>query len=123
MNLNSRFDRRNIKVDSIQDKGVKILSKILGYKFNHGSRVKLVPAIFLHVAYVMEVQGRKIYLCEIIRLQLLDNIAKVKKMKSAIFRFESLLTHLFFYATRKFPRTKNWDSNACEMKMVTKCYK
>ena len=84
-NLNTRFDGRNMKVNSIQDKGVKLLSKRLGYKFNHGSRVNSVPIGFLHAAYVMVVQGRKVNLCEIIRLQLLDNIAKLKKTKSTIF--------------------------------------
>ena len=34
-NLYTRFDGRNMKVDTIQDKGVKVLSKILGYNFNH----------------------------------------------------------------------------------------
>ena len=29
-NLNTRFYGRNMKVDTIQDKGVKLLSKILG---------------------------------------------------------------------------------------------
>lgn len=37
--LFTRFDGRNMKVDIIQDKGVKLLRKILGCKFNHGSRV------------------------------------------------------------------------------------
>ena len=39
------------------------------------------------------------------------------------FRFESLLTHLFFYSRRKFPRVINWDSNECAMKIVTQCYR
>ena len=94
-NLNTRFDGRNMKVDSIQDKWEKLQRKMLWYKFNHRSRVNLVPTGFLHVAYVMAVQGRKLNLCEIIRLRLLDNIAKVKKTKSTVFRFESLLTHYF----------------------------
>jgi hypothetical protein len=46
-------------VDSIKDKGVKFLSKILGYTFNHGSRINSILAIFLHSTYVMGVEGRK----------------------------------------------------------------
>ena len=38
-NLNMRFDGRNMKVNTIQDEGVRLFSKILGYKFNHGSRI------------------------------------------------------------------------------------
>lgn len=101
-NLNTRFYGRNMKVDSIQDKRVKLLSKILGYKFNHGSRVNSVPTRFLHGAYVMVLEGRKFNLCEIIKLQLLGDIAKLKKTKRIVFRFEFLLTHLFLYDTRIF---------------------
>ena len=65
-NLNTRFDGRNMKVNTIQDAGVRLLRKILGYKFNHGSRLDLVLEKFLHVAYVMVVKGEKFYLCDII---------------------------------------------------------
>ena len=43
-NINTYFDRRNKKFNSIQDDGVRLISKILGYKFNHESRIDLVPA-------------------------------------------------------------------------------
>ena len=69
------------------DKYVQLLSNILGYKFNHGSRIDLVPIAFLHAAYVMVTQRKKVNLCEIIATQLLDNIANVKKTKSEVFRF------------------------------------
>ena len=65
-NLNTRFDRRNMKVNSIQDDGVRLLSKILGYKFNHGSRLDSVLARFLHVAYIMAMKEEKVNLCDII---------------------------------------------------------
>ena len=38
-NLNMRFDGRIMKVNTIKDEGVRLLSKILGYKLNHGSRL------------------------------------------------------------------------------------
>ena len=34
INLKNKFDGRNMKVDAFQDKGVKLLSKTLGYKFS-----------------------------------------------------------------------------------------
>ena len=58
-NLFTRFDGRNMKVNTIQDKGVRLLRKILGYKFNHGSRIDLVMAGFLHASYVWLLKGRK----------------------------------------------------------------
>ena len=61
-NLNTRLDGRNMKVHSIQDKGVKLLSIILGYNFNHGSRVNSVLDGFLWATYVIFVQRRKVNL-------------------------------------------------------------
>ena len=40
-NLKTKFNGRNMKVEPIQNKGVKLLTKILGYKLNHGSRLIL----------------------------------------------------------------------------------
>ena len=33
-NLNTYFDGRNMKVNTIQDEGARVIKKILGYKFN-----------------------------------------------------------------------------------------
>ena len=67
----------------------------------------------------MVVEKTKVNMCEIFIVRLLDKIAKLKKSKNAIFRFESFLKNLFFYATKKIYGMKNWDSNECSMKMVT----
>ena len=50
----------------------------------------------------MVVENKKLNMSKIVRLYLLDNIENIKRSKSTLFRFESLLTHLFFYATKKF---------------------
>lgn len=112
-----------MRVDPIWDKGVKLLIKILGYKLNHGSRINYVQSRFIHTTYVMVVKRRKVNLCDIVKVQLSDNIAKIKKTKSAVFICESLLTHLFFYTTKKFPGVVIWDSNECAMKFVTQSYR
>ena len=64
-NLNTCFDGRNMKVSNIKDDGVRLISKILGYKFNHGSRIDSVPTRFFHVAYLV-VKGKDVNLCDII---------------------------------------------------------
>ena len=46
------FDRRNMKVNIIQDDGVRLIRKILGYKFNHGTRIDSVLIGFIHIAYL-----------------------------------------------------------------------
>ena len=102
---------------------MRLISKILGYKFNHGSRIDLVPIGILHAAYVMAVKGENVNLCDIIQKYLLDNISKIKKSKSIVFRFESLLTHIFFYATNQFSGISNWDGSECIMKIITQLYR
>ena len=113
-NLNTHFDGK--------DDGVRLISKILGYKFNHGSRIDIVPIGFLHAAY-LAVRGEDVNLCDIIRTQLLDNISKIKKTKSTVFRFESLLTQSFFYVAKKFPGITNWDASECAMQTITHAYR
>ena len=99
-----------------------MISKILGYKFNHGSRIDSVPVGFLHVAY-LAVKDEEVNLCDISRTHLFDNISRIKKSRSTIFRFESLLTHIFFYKTKKFPRIINWDGSECTMQTITHAYR
>ena len=65
-NINTRFHGRNMKINTIQDDGVRLLSKILDYKFNHRSRIDLVLAKFLHATYLMAVNCEKVNLCDII---------------------------------------------------------
>ena len=70
----------------------------------------------------MAVEKLKVNMCKIFRVQLLDNIAKLKKSKNVVFRFESLLTYLFFQETKKFLKMTSWDSNEYTMKIFTQCY-
>ena len=65
-NLNIRFNGRNMKVNTIQDEGVRLLNKILGYKFSHGSRLDSIPTGLLHTTYVIVMKGEKVNLCKII---------------------------------------------------------
>ena len=110
-----------MKVNTIQDDGVRLICKILGYKYNHGSRIDSIPTGFLHATY-LAVRGEGVNMCDIIRTQLLDNISRIKKSRSEIFRFESLLTHIFFYATKKFPGITNWNESECAMQTITCTY-
>ena len=68
-NLNTSFDGRNMNINTIQDNRVRFISKILGYKFNHVSRIDSVRVRFLHATYLMVVKGEKVNLCDIIQTQ------------------------------------------------------
>ena len=99
-----------------------MIRKILGYKFNSSARVDSVPESFIHTAYVT-VHGEEVNLSEIVHTQLLDNITKMKTTKRIIFRFGSLLMHIFFYTAKKFLGISHWDTNECAMQLVTRAYR
>ena len=114
-----------MRIDLIKDIGVRVMRKIIGYKLNHSFRLNFVIEKFLHVAYLMVIKKKRVNLYEIVRLQLIDNIEKIKRSRSIVFRFESLSTHLFFYATTQFlgMTTSSWNSSECMMKVITQCYR
>ena len=53
----------------------------------------------------------------------MDNISRIKKSRSVVFRFKSLLTHIFFYSIKKFPSIKVWNENEYAMLQITQAYK
>ena len=81
-----------------------------------------IPIGFLHAAY-LAVKGEEVNMCDIIQTQLLDKISRIKKSRSAVFRFESLLTHIFFYATKKLPGITNWNESECAMQLINHTYR
>ena len=50
-NLNTYLNGGNMKLNSMQDDEVRVIRKILGYKFNHESRVDSVLARFIDISY------------------------------------------------------------------------
>lgn len=123
-NLKSKSDGRNMKIDLINKFDVSMASKVIRYKMNYNSKVNLVPIGFIHVSYPITTKRQKVNMCEILKQKLSDNIEKLKKTKSTLFRLEGLLTHLFFKVIRKFPSMldKIWDNNQCTMNLVTHYY-
>lgn len=125
-NLKTKSDGRNMTIDLIKKIDVRVINKIIGYKINHSSRLNSVPTRFLSVTYLMKTKKEKVNMYEIMRHQLLDNIEKLKKPRSVVLRFESLLIHLFFQVIRKFPSIPDgeWNNNnQCTMNLVTYHYK
>ena len=58
-NLKTKSDGRNMRIDLIAETDVRVLSKIIGYKMNHSSRLNFVPAQFIHAAYLMTAKREK----------------------------------------------------------------
>lgn len=45
-----------MRIDLIKEDNVRTISKIIGYKMNHSSRLNFVPTGFIHVAYLMTIE-------------------------------------------------------------------
>lgn len=94
INLKTKSDGRNMRIDLVAEADVRIIGKIIGYKPNQSSRMTFVPIGFIHATYLMIVKKENVNMWKIVKQQLLDNSEKLKRTKNTVFRFESLLTHI-----------------------------
>lgn len=67
---------------------------ILGYKFQYSRKLNSVSASCVHMAYKMVIKDEEYDLCEVLRQQILENIAGIKKNRTTHFRFGSLVMYI-----------------------------
>ena len=108
-NTGSSYNGRGIVITKIRQDDVRYLCKILTTKFCANSREDDMAVGLVHAAYLMCVEKKKIDLCEILRIQLFENLDRIKKVKNTQFRFSSLITYIFFHIYRRFPFTTDWS--------------
>ena len=108
-------------VNDINLQDVKVLAMILGYKMNHSSRLDCVNGGLILMAYRMAKENIKYNVCEVLRLQLLENLRQIKQTKGKSFRFSSLVLYMFFHITHQFPKLSLW-SNKPTMVQISKHY-
>ena len=61
-------------------------------------------------------------LSEILRVQLIENLEKIKRTKNGAFIFQSLINHIFFHVLKRFPFlsvTEIMSSEICTMDKIT----
>ena len=59
-------------------------------------------------------------------MQLLENLEKIKRTKNGVFRFQSLINHIFFDVLKIFPYlsvTKIMSSERCTMEKITEVFR
>ena len=61
-------------ITDIRQQNVRLISKILGYKMHYSSRVNSVSVGIIHATYKTVKDNEHHDICEIIRVQLLDNL-------------------------------------------------
>ena len=102
---------------------MRFLSKIIAYLVCASSKIDELSAGFIYAAYKMCVEKEKVNLSEILRMQLLENLEKIKRTKNGVLRFQSLINHIFFHVLKIFPYLSIIDimsSDRCTMEKITK---
>lgn len=100
-NTKSSYNGRGIVVSKIIQDDARYVCKILTSKFCANSREDDMAAGMVHVAYLMCIEKVQVDMCEILRIQLFENLEKIKKTKNSQFRFSSLITYMFFDLLRR----------------------
>ena len=80
-NTGSNYNGRGIVISKIKKDDVRYLCKFLTTKFCGSSREDDMAAGMVHVAYLMCIEKKQVDLCEILRIQLFENLEKIKKAK------------------------------------------
>lgn len=75
---NTKFDKFSLMVNGIDDPMVKYASMMIGYKIFYKNRENLVSTTVIHTTHQMVKEGLDFDLCEISRLQLMENLQKKK---------------------------------------------
>lgn len=123
-NTKSSYNGKGIVISKIQQDDVRYLCKILTSKFCANSREDDMATGMIHVAYLMCVDKIQVDMCEILRIQLFENLEKIKKTKNSQFRFSSLITYMFFDLIRRFPFTigDDWNDGKTTMERINQVY-
>ena len=76
----------------------------------------------MDMSVVHGVEKGKINLKEIIWMQILEKLEKIKRTKNDLFGFQSLINHILFHVLKRFPYFSVIDimsSDRCTMENIT----
>lgn len=123
-NIGSSYNGRGIVISKIKQDDVRYLCKILTTKFCTNSREDDMVASMVHITYLMCVDKVPIDMYEILRIQLFENLERIKKAKYTQFQFSSLITYMFFHLLRRFPYTfvNDWNDGKNTMERINRMY-
>ena len=74
-------------INAIKQDDVRLLSRIIAYSICASSKIDDLLARFLYIAYKICVDKEQVSLSEIIRMQLLESLEKIKRTKNGVFIF------------------------------------
>ena len=72
-------------IKTIKKDDVKFLSKIIAYSICASSKIDEILVGFIYVAYKICIEKEQVNLSQILRMQLLENLGKIKRTKRMVF--------------------------------------
>ena len=90
-------------ISTIRQHDVRFLSRIIAYSICASSKSDEFSTSFIYAAYKIYIEKEQVQLSEILRVQLLENLEKIRRTKNGVFRFQSLINHIFFHILKRFP--------------------
>ena len=81
------YNGKAMVISSIKQDDVRFLSRIIAYSVCASSKIDELSARFMYAAYKICVEKEQVNLNEILRMQLLENLEKIKRTKNGVFRF------------------------------------
>ena len=117
------YNGKAMVISTIKKNDVIFLSRIISYSICASSKIDELLAGLIYAAYKICIEKEQVNLTEILRMQLLENLEKIKRTKNSVFRFQSLINHIFFHVLKRFPYllvTNIMSSDICTMEKITK---
>lgn len=121
-NTKAVYNGKAMIMSTIKHHDVIFVSRIITSCICGCSKTDELLADFIHAAYKICVEKEQVNLSEIMRIQLVENLEKIKKTKNSVFRFQSLINHVFFHVLKRFPFlsvAKIMSTDKCTMEKVT----
>ena len=81
------YNWKAMVISTIKKDDVRFLSRIIVYSVCISLKIDELSAGFIYAAYKICVENEQVNLSEIMRMQLLENLEKIKRTKNGVFRF------------------------------------
>ena len=81
------YNGKAMVIITIKKDDVRFLSRIIAYSICASSKIDELSARFIYAAYRKCIEKEQVNLSEILRIQLLENLEKIKRTKNGVFRF------------------------------------
>ena len=97
------YNGKAMVISTIKQDDVRFLSRIIAYLGCASSEIDEMSTRIIYTTYKICVEKEQVNLNEILRMQLLENLEKIKRTKNGVFRFQSLINHILFHVLKRFP--------------------